>query len=302
MSLLAAAGSLAGCHKENATKAEVGANADPVKKSLEELTPELAAQNEKFSALGKQVEALPQDLHGVADLRAKYYATEEGRGIMGVKLTWLAGRLDAALKSGKREELEQVSKDIAKTHDEMRQIEQLHVELLHQVLAHQRVAARMAKEGAPATSLLRILPTNFEVKAFGHGIEQRLLEVIEDSKRKPDKTSWFDFDRLFFSNDGVELDRDLSKSQLDNVFEILKAYPAVTLKLSGYVDSTGDAAANKKFAADRADAVKNELVRLGVSASRLDTKGRGADHPSCSVDTEACRKANRRVAAQITTK
>jgi outer membrane protein OmpA-like peptidoglycan-associated protein len=308
MSLLAGAGSLAGCHKDKAAdKTNKAASADEeasIRQSLEGLKPRLSAQDAKFVALGKQVEALPSDLPGYGEVRAKFYATQEGRGIMGVKLTWLSERLDAALKSAKREDVDKVSKDVTKTYDEVAQIDQIHLELLHQLAQLERMAARRAKETSAGTSsIMRILPTNYEVRGNQDGIEQRLLELLEDSKRKVDKNSWFDFDHVAFVGAGAELDHALSKHQLENVSEILKAYPKVTLKIGGYTDNTGPADASKKLSAERAEAVKAELVRLGVAASRLDAKGFGAERPICAAnDTEECRNKNRRVAVHITAK
>jgi len=99
----------------------------------------------RFSALRKQVEGVPPDLPGFREVRARFYATEEGRGIVDAKVTLLAGRADSALRAGRREELQRLSSEIAETSGELRQIDQLHVALLHQVLALQRMAASEAR-------------------------------------------------------------------------------------------------------------------------------------------------------------
>jgi CO dehydrogenase/acetyl-CoA synthase beta subunit len=93
-------------------------------------------------ALREQVDSVPPDLPGFDDVRVRFYATEEGRGTTDAKKMWLAGQLEAAVKSGNPAELEQVSKDITATYDDIRKIDELHVKLLHQVMSFQRMARR----------------------------------------------------------------------------------------------------------------------------------------------------------------
>jgi outer membrane protein OmpA-like peptidoglycan-associated protein len=303
--LLVTSSSLVGCKKREADKAnqaQGGPSDDAAKKSLEALKPLLAAQDEKYLAMRNKLEALPTDLPGYGEFRAKFYAIEEGRGIMGVKHTWLSERLDSARKSGKPEDLSRVAKDIAKMHDELRQIDQLALEFTHQLSGLERAAARQAKEVKKGTgAILRILPTNYEVWGNANGVEQRLLEFVEDPKRKVDQNLWFDFDQVLFSGIGAELDRPLSKHQLENVSQILKAYPTVKLMVGGFMDDTGDPAAIQKLSAERAQAIKAELVRLGVAEARLGSKGYGREQPRCPAnDTDDCKGMNRRVAVQIT--
>ena len=53
-----------------------------------------------------------------------------------------------------------------------------------------------------------------------------------------------------------------SEKQLDNIAEILKAFPDAKIKIGGYAHATGDAAVNKKVSQDRADIVKNSLDKI----------------------------------------
>lgn len=135
---LVGAGSLLGCHKSAADKAEDAS----VKQSLDGLESQLGELETRFSDLRKQVEAVPANLPGRSELRGRFYAIEEGRGITDEKVKMLSGRFDSALSSGKRAELRQISKEIAETHGELDQLDQLHIALLHQVMALQRMAMR----------------------------------------------------------------------------------------------------------------------------------------------------------------
>ncbi|WP_437676910.1 OmpA family protein [Sorangium sp. So ce131] len=296
------AGSLVGCRKDSPEKTEVAPSKDSVKQSYEGLKTQFSGLTTKFADMRKQIEALPPDLPGLGEVRGKLFTAEEVLGVTGAKLTWLSGRLDAALQAEKGDELQQVSKEIAETADEIRQIDRVSLEVSHQLLPLERTAALRPKApDAGSASFARVLPTGYEVKAAEGGVEQRLIELIEDPKRKVDKTTWFDFDRQLFASGGSKLDAERAKDQLQNVFEILKAYPTVKLTIGGYTDAAGPAAANKKLSTERAQAVKKELVRLGVAAPRLDAGGK--EHPICAASgTEECKDKSRRVAVRVTAK
>jgi outer membrane protein OmpA-like peptidoglycan-associated protein len=134
-----------------------------------------------------------------------------------------------------------------------------------------------------------------------HGVEGRLLAFIQDPAQKPNKTSWFDFDRLLFATGSATL-QPQSMEQLHNIAAILKAYPAAHLTIGGYTDNTGDAAQNLKLSQDRADNVTAELVKLGVASDRLLAKGYGEEHPVGDNATEAGRAQNRRISMLVTQK
>jgi outer membrane protein OmpA-like peptidoglycan-associated protein/uncharacterized protein YidB (DUF937 family) len=78
--------------------------------------------------------------------------------------------------------------------------------------------------------------------------------------------------------------------------EAIKAAPAgIKLEVSGHTDNKGAAAGNLALSQKRADAVKAFLVKQGIKADMLTTKGYGADKPVASNDTEADRFKNRRI-------
>lgn len=164
-------------------------------------------------------------------------------------------------------------------------------------------APKAAEPAAPAnTGYIKKLEGGFELKGNADGIESGLLGFIESDKAV-DKTTWFNFDRLTFKTGSAELDMDKSKDQLTNMFEILKAYPKVGLKIGGYTDNTGSEEANMKLSQQRAETVANALVGMGTDKSRLSPEGYGSQHPVCPAnDTEECKAKNRRIAARVTAK
>ena len=69
----------------------------------------------------------------------------------------------------------------------------------------------------------------------------------------------------------------------------------LSFSVEGHTDSDGDDASNQKLSEERAAAVKNMLVELGIDASRLSTKGFGEGAPLDSNSTSEGRANNRRV-------
>ncbi len=63
---------------------------------------------------------------------------------------------------------------------------------------------------------------------------------------------------------------------LDSVVAILRAYPGTRLEIIGHADEASTQAANLQLSADRADAVRNYLLRSGVNPDQLQASGAGA--------------------------
>jgi K(+)-stimulated pyrophosphate-energized sodium pump len=150
------------------------------------------------------------------------------------------------------------------------------------------------------TAVLDMNGTRLNIAASGNPVETSLLEFIK-SEQTADKETWFDFDRLLFEIGSDKLKPE-SQEQLENVAEILKAYPAVEVKLGGYTDNTGDSVSNLKLSTDRATSVKKALADLGIEQSRLASEGYGEAHPVASNDTESGRAKNRRISIRVTKK
>ncbi len=164
------------------------------------------------------------------------------------------------------------------------------------------VASKAADMAASAAGYMKKLASGFELKGNNNGIESQLVTFIEDATKPVDKTTWFNFDRLLFETGSAKIDMAKSEDQLNNMVEVLKAFPKVKLKIGGYTDNTGSAAANQKLSAARAEAVVAYLVGKGIDKARLTGEGYGAQHPVASNDTEEGRAQNRRIAVRVTEK
>ena len=102
----------------------------------------------------------------------------------------------------------------------------------------------------------------------------------------------FDFDKRTLNQNGLE--------QTKQVADLLKSSTGdVKIVLQGNTDFIGSEAYNMKLGMDRAEAVKAELVKLGISSSRLSTISFGESKPIDSGKTSEARAANRRVETHI---
>jgi len=284
-----------GCHRQR-PEAE-GAPALPVE-AYQALEPKVAQLQKTLADVHQGTDDIAAQIPGGQEFRAKVLATEEVLGVADARMKWLGGELEAARATPKKkEEIADLTDQVTKTAADLAQVNSSTLELMHEKARLQRVGALLK---APYE---QTLSTGYRVKAATSGIEAQLIAFIQNPQKKVDKTTWFDFDRLvFLGGESADIDFPGSRSQLQNVVEILKAYPAVKLKIGAYTDA-GPPARNKKLSIDRAQTVRTALIQMGVTPSRLDEEGFGAEHPVCPAnDSEFCRAQNRRTAVHVTAK
>lgn len=90
--------------------------------------------------------------------------------------------------------------------------------------------------------------------------------------------------------------------EVDAFAEFLKESPAYNAIIVGHTDSTASEAYNQKLSEKRANAVKEILIKDGISADRLTTSGKGETSPIATNKTKEGRALNRRIEAELSTK
>ena len=85
------------------------------------------------------------------------------------------------------------------------------------------------------------------------------------------------------------------RSSLAEVVDRFQTEPDKKIRVEGHTDSLGDAEANLSLSEQRAQAVLEALVSLGVAADRISALGMGEDFPIATNETEEGRSQNRRV-------
>jgi peptidoglycan-associated lipoprotein len=94
--------------------------------------------------------------------------------------------------------------------------------------------------------------------------------------------------------------QDTDKGTLQKQATWLNKYPSVQLTVEGHADERGTREYNLALGARRANSVKEFLVSLGVSNSRLQTVSYGKERPICTESSEDCYAQNRRGVSTIT--
>lgn len=105
-------------------------------------------------------------------------------------------------------------------------------------------------------------------------------------KESPLKEIYFDFDRYDLRSNA----RDTLRANAD----WLKSNPAFRVNIEGHCDERGTTEYNLALGAKRAQAAKDYLVTLGVSADRISTESFGKEAQVCNEHSEACWQKNRR--------
>lgn len=100
-------------------------------------------------------------------------------------------------------------------------------------------------------------------------------------------------DRIFFGYDRYDLTA-AGRATLERQAEWLQRYPDRRLVVEGHADERGTRAYNLALGERRANSVKNYLVAVGVSPSRVTTISYGKEQPAVLGATEAAWAQNRR--------
>jgi OOP family OmpA-OmpF porin len=89
--------------------------------------------------------------------------------------------------------------------------------------------------------------------------------------------------------------KEESKPIVDQISEMLRNHPEISLSIEGHTDDQGDNASNQKLSENRAKAVLDAITAKGISGDRLSSNGFGEDKPIADNGTEEGRAKNRRV-------
>ena len=86
-----------------------------------------------------------------------------------------------------------------------------------------------------------------------------------------------------------------SMGTINEIVEMMIEHPDLNFRVEGHTDGDGDESYNKKLSEERAAAVKDLLIKNGIEATRLDSKGYGESKPVDNNSTPEGKANNRRV-------
>ena len=105
-------------------------------------------------------------------------------------------------------------------------------------------------------------------------------------------------DRVFFAFDRSDISAE-ARQTLTRQADWLRRYPNVTVTIEGHCDERGTREYNLALGERRAQAAKNVLVALGISASRITTISYGKERPAAVGSTEEAYAQNRRAVTVV---
>ena len=93
--------------------------------------------------------------------------------------------------------------------------------------------------------------------------------------------------------------RPESFKALEDLLGYMQNKNGVRIEIGGHTDNVGKDADNLKLSQQRAETIRNYLIRKGITASRVEAKGYGATEPVAGNETEEGRQLNRRTEIKI---
>lgn len=118
----------------------------------------------------------------------------------------------------------------------------------------------------------------------------RQMDAIRSEQAAADAAGLRD---VFFAYDSFAISEE-GRQALSRNAEWIKVNAGASLKIEGHCDERGTSAYNLVLGEKRAKAVRNYLVELGVSPSRLGVVSYGKERPFCKERDESCYAQNRR--------
>jgi len=125
-------------------------------------------------------------------------------------------------------------------------------------------------------------------------LEAALGQIAETRRTALGLTMNLGSDYLKFEFDKADLRPD-DKELLAKIAGILMTSHDYTISVNGHTDDVGTAEYNQKLSERRAQAVRDYLVKAGLSAEILSVEGHGKSRPLVAGNSDAARAKNRRV-------
>ena len=104
-------------------------------------------------------------------------------------------------------------------------------------------------------------------------VDKAETKVAEQDIKEPVKVT---FPVIYFSFNRITI-RPSEVSKLKSILHILKENPEMKVTVTGWCDTRGSVAVNRRISRQRAQALKSWLVKRGIAASRISVVGKGSD-------------------------
>ncbi len=132
-----------------------------------------------------------------------------------------------------------------------------------------------------------------EARAASLGRQLAALEAL-----KTDRGMVITLGDVLFEFNRAEV-KASAQARMAQLADFLRQYPDRRVSIEGHTDSVGSASYNAELSQRRAEAIKGQLIGLGIAPERISTVGYGKDFPVAANDTDTNRAINRRVEVVI---
>jgi outer membrane protein OmpA-like peptidoglycan-associated protein len=142
-------------------------------------------------------------------------------------------------------------------------------------------------------------------KLYGDTVKYKEITVPGGDRRltysltlKYDDPKVYTLKNVFFET-GLSALRKESYPALNELVAALKSKIHLVIEIAGHTDNVGTAESNMKLSNDRANVVRDYLIKHGIEPKRVTAKGYGETQPVASNDTRDGRQQNRRTEVRI---
>ena len=129
------------------------------------------------------------------------------------------------------------------------------------------------------------------VQQQGQWLEEQIVSL---ATTQTDRGLVMTLGDVLFDTGEADLKNSANRTVLKLV-QFLQLNPKRIVRIEGYTDNTGDKQNNLQLSRDRAQAVADMLVDLGIDEKRVQVEGYGDDYPVEANASERGRAQNRRV-------
>ena len=139
------------------------------------------------------------------------------------------------------------------------------------------------QQEVPQKEVLQQEPTSSEEVNLKETVDKAETKVAEQDIKESAKVT---FPVIYFTFNSIDIQQN-EETKLNDILKTLKENPNMKVTVTGWCDTKGSVAVNKRISRQRAEAVKTWLVKNGIEASRITAIGNGSD------DTQDADKARR---------
>ena len=125
----------------------------------------------------------------------------------------------------------------------------------------------------PQKEVLQQEPTSSEKVNQKETVDKAETKVAEQDIKVSAKVT---FPVIYFTFNSIDIQQN-EETKLNAILKTLKENPNMKATVTGWCDTKGSVAVNKRISRQRAEAVKTWLVKNGIEASRITAIGNGSD-------------------------